>query len=69
MILLNGIGVAIMIACHYIVWVNTKTWSEFLFYVFFMNTFGALIGIPSGLFTGRSILWLRKRKFRKPKKE
>jgi len=65
MILLRGLGLGILLICHYIIWNSTKTWQEFLYYVFFMNLFGALMGIPSGVIIGRRIKKIHKEEERK----
>ena len=62
MYFLRGVAIGIIIICQIIVWYSTTTWKDFFFYSVFMHIFGALLGIPSGLFIGRTIKKSKKKK-------
>jgi hypothetical protein len=64
MILLNGIGIGLLLFAHYIMWINAKTWQQFIMYAIGFNLFGLLVGGGSGLMLGRKILKRRKEQTR-----
>jgi hypothetical protein len=62
MILIRGLSLGILLIAHYVIWVNTQTWPQFLKYVILMNLIGALIGIPSGIMVGRGIKKIKQKR-------
>jgi hypothetical protein len=49
MVIIWGLAAGMMFIAHYVLWISTKTWMEFLIYLGIMHAFGILFGVLPGL--------------------
>ena len=65
MIIIWGAAVGFMLIAHYVLWIGTTTWKEFLIYFAIMHTFGFVFGVLPGLKWHREVKEIKRELVRK----